>query len=452
MTTLNVNLHPNQIDVFNDPARFKILICGRRWGKSTLAAYIVLIAALSKKNGTYFLVSPTYSQTSIIWRMIKKIIPMNLVEKIMEGDKYIQFKNGSLIFAKSGDSPDALRGEGLDGVVLDEAAMLKREVWEQAIRPALADKEGWAVFISTPKGRNYLFNLYLKGKNDQTGRYKSFKYTSYDNPFVKKEELDEMILGLPELEYRQEIMADFIEGSGTVFKHYGDVIADCLEEPIQGEYYYIGVDLGRHEDFTVITVGKLSDSRIVYMERFNKTDWNFIKERIEDVYEKYLKGVVFIDSTGMGDPIYEDLSTKINIVSIKFTQQMKYALINNLAIMIEQRRILLPNDPQLIEEFEAYTYKMMPSGTIQYGAPSGFHDDIVISVALAAYGLNAGGYNLIGQIEELSEDEVVLEDYDDMQDVSNYDYEDEPINRLEPKITYGYRERTELRTDGQEPS
>lgn len=424
MTTLNVNLHPNQIDVFNDPARFKVLICGRRWGKSTLAAYIVLIAALSKKDGTYFLVSPTYSQTSIIWRMIKKIIPMNLVEKIMEGDKYIQFKNGSLIFAKSGDSPDALRGEGLDGVVLDEAAMLKREVWEQAIRPALADKEGWAVFISTPKGRNYLFNLYLKGKNDLTGLYMSFKYTSYDNPFVKKEELDEMILGLPELEYRQEIMADFIEGSGTVFKNYGEVIGNTLEEPIPGEYYYIGVDLGRHEDFTVITAGKLSSQTVVYLERFNKTNWVFIRDRIVEVYNKFYKGVVYIDSTGMGDPIYEDLATEINIVGVKFTQQMKHALINNLAIMIEQQRIHLPDDPQLVEEFEAYTYKTAPSGAVQYGAPSGFHDDIVISVALCAYGMNAGGGDLIGLIEVLNEQDDMEADYDDMCSVSDYEYGD----------------------------
>jgi len=338
----------------------------------------------------------------------------------MEGDKYILLKNGTYIFAKSGDNPESLRGEGLNGVVLDEAAFLKREVWEQSIRPALADKLGWAVFISTPKGKNYLYELFLRGLNDKTGRYKSYHFTSYDNPYLDKDELDEMISGLPEMEYKQEILAEFIEGGGAVFKNFEDVIEqNALEPPIEGEFYYLGVDLGRLEDFTVISVGKLSERKIVYVERFNKTSWEFIKSRILDVTQKYNGGTVYIDSTGYGDPIYQDLCTEANMIGIKFTSQIKWAVVNNLALMIENHKIILPDHEELRREFQAYTFDVKPSGAVVYGAPPGFHDDIVISVALTAYAMNAG-CSIVGVIEDEAPDT-----YDDMEDFYDWGSNDE---------------------------
>ena len=419
-STLEVSLHDGQLEVFNDESRFKILICGRRWGKTTAAAYIVIVHALSIDNGVFFLVSPNYSQTQIIWRMILRIVPRIYIDKIMEGDKYILLRNGTYIFAKSGDNPDSLRGEGLDGVVLDEAAMLKREVWEQAVRPALADKKGWAVFISTPKGKNYLYELFLRGMNDKSSNYKSFHFTSYDNPYLDKDELDEMIQGLPEMEYKQEILAEFIEGGGAVFKNFEEVIEpNALEGPQEGEFYYIGVDLGRLEDFTVISVGKLSEQKIVYLERFNKTSWEFIKSRILDVTRLYNGGTVYLDSTGYGDPIYQDLCTEVNMVGIKFTQQIKWAVINNLALMMENHKIRLPDNEELRREFQAYTFDVKPSGAVSYGAPSGFHDDIVISIALTAYAMNSG-CSVIGVIQEEQPDL-----YDEMEEFYSWGNEDE---------------------------
>ena len=262
--------------------------------------------------------------------------------------------------------------------------------------------------------------LFLRGMNDKSGNYKSFHFTSYDNPYLDKDELDEMIQGLPEMEYKQEILAEFIEGGGAVFKNFEEVIEpNALEGPQEGEFYYIGVDLGRLEDFTVISVGKLSEQKIVYLERFNKTSWEFIKSRILDVTRLYNGGTVYLDSTGYGDPIYQDLCTEVNMVGIKFTQQIKWAVINNLALMMENHKIRLPDNEELRREFQAYTFDVKPSGAVSYGAPSGFHDDIVISIALTAYAMNSG-CSVIGVIQEEQPDL-----YDEMEEFYSWGNEDE---------------------------
>jgi len=213
LATLNFSLHETQLEVFNDRHRFKILCAGRRWGKSRLASYIVIIKALSKQDLVIWLVSPRYSQTLIIWRMLKKFLPKDYIKDIKEGTLSIELINGSTIWAKSGDDPNALVGEGLDFLVLDEAARVKPEVWETSLQPALMDKKGGALFISTPVSKNWFYLLYIRGTQDDK-EYKSFHYTSYENPILDPEELDTRKTSMPELIYRQEILAEFVEGGG----------------------------------------------------------------------------------------------------------------------------------------------------------------------------------------------------------------------------------------------
>lgn len=427
MSNLDLSFLPGQLEVLRDSHRFKILVCGRRWGKSVLASRLVIISALKKENGTYFLVSPSYAQTSIIWRMIKRALPREYVRRIMEGEKYIELKNGSLIFAKSGDNADSLRGEGLDGVVLDEAAMLKPEVWNEAIRPALSDKGGWALIITTPKGKNWVFDLFLRGTDDTQAEFKSFSFPSFANPLLPTEEIEEMRRNLPELSFRQEVLAEFIEGGGVVFRNVSNCMVSQREEPISGEYYVVGVDLGRHEDFTVISVGKIRECRQVYMERFNQTDWDYIKDRIRSVHYKYNKGAIIIDSTGYGDPIYEDLGKEgLNITGYHINAASKPKLIENLQIMLENSVIQLLKDKQLELEMNAYTYTLLPSGNVRFEAPKGFHDDCVISVALMAQGFIGQGGGIIGEIQE--DDKEQPTDYADMEDATEDEWDELRLN------------------------
>ncbi len=428
MVDLNLALLPKQREVLEHPARFKTLCCGRRWGKSRLASYIIIISALSKPNQVFFLVSPTYPQTKIIWRMLKAYLPKEAVKRIMEGELYIELKNGSLIFAKSGDNPSGLRGEGLDGCVIDEAAFVKPEVWNEAIRPALSDKHGWAIIISTPFGKNWFYELFLRGMDENQTEYASFHYPSNANPLLKAAEIEEMSRSMPEIKFRQEILAEFVDSGGMVFKGLENVLDSVPEEPIPGEFYVIGVDLGRHEDFTVISVGKLSEMRQVYRERFNRTDWDYIKERVRYIYQHYNKGSIMIDSTGYGDPIYEDLAKEgINIHGMNLNVSSKPAIIENLQLMIENRLIHLIDDADMKVEFGAYTYTILPSGNVRYEASSGFHDDFVISIALMAYGMYGGGSTgIIGMVDP--DPHELDADYDEMPSYVDWgdEEEDEP--------------------------
>jgi phage FluMu gp28-like protein len=424
MSVLDLKLLPRQKEILTHPARFKIVSCGRRFGKSRMAAYKLIIDSISKSDGTYFLVSPNYKETKVIWRMLKKYMPEQAINKVMEGDLYIELKNGSVIFARSGDDPDALRGEGLDGLVLDEAAFLKEEVWGQVLRPALADKQGWAIIISTPKGKNYFYQLFLRGLDESQTEYKSFQYPSWANPLLKPTEIEEMRKSMPEISFRQEVMAEFLDSGGAVFRGLDQVLTSPPEDPIPGEFYMIGVDLGRHEDFTVIKVGKLSEHREVYRERFNQSDWDYIKERIRTAYNKYNKGCVIMDSTGYGDPIYEDLAKEgLNINGINMNVGTKPMLIENLQLMIENKQISLINDPNLTLEFGAYTYTILPSGNVRYEAAKGFHDDEVISTALMAIGMQGGGTQAVGVVEPFDEEKYGerVADYDDLPEVIEWD-------------------------------
>lgn len=422
MAKLEIKLHPKQIEVYNSKARFKVLIAGRRWGKSLFSAYTMIISALQTPNGVYFLVSPSYPQTKIIWRMIKRFLPKEYIKRTMEGDLYIELINGALIFAKSADNVDSLRGEGLNGVILDEAAFMRGEAWTEAIRPALADKNGWAVIISTPKGRNHLFDLYMRGLDETQNEYKSFHYTTYDNPLIPPAEIEEMSKSLPEITYKQEILAEFVEGGGLVFRGVDVVMTARPESPIPGVFYIIGVDLGRHEDFTVISVGRVDQNRQVYMERFNRTDWDYIKDRIRFVHAHYNNSPIIIDSTGYGDPVYEDLAKEgINITGININVSTKPHMIENLQLLIENQQIVLLKDRDASLEFSAYTYTLLPSGHVRYEAPKGaaFHDDIVMGVALMAMGFVRGGGGMIGEIQP--EDDNMGALYDEIEDVADYE-------------------------------
>jgi len=346
----------------------------------------------------------------------------------MEGELYIELKNGSMIFAKSGDNPAGLRGEGLDGVVIDEAAFVKPEVWNEAIRPALSDKNGWALLISTPFGKNWFYEIFLRGLDENQTEYASFHYPSYANPILKKSEIDEMARSMPEIKYRQEILAEFCDSGGMVFKGLDKVLDSVPEEPIPGEFYVVGVDLGRHEDFTVISVGKLSERRQVYKERFNKTDWDYIKDRIRAIYMKYNRGSILLDSTGYGDPIYEDLAKEgLNIHGVNLNVSTKPMIIENLQLMIENQIVHLIDDNEMKVEFGAYTYTIMPqSGNVRYEAASGFKDDQVIAIALMAYGMYGGGSTgLIGLVDPDPREQEA--DYDEMPVFADYWEDDEEM-------------------------
>jgi len=389
---IGANLHKGgQIDAFFSEARFKVLDNGRRWGKS-LYASIEAIPYAFMKNKMVWIVAPTYELTKKVFREIYNYInPREFIWKdkgrctMSKSELFIETNTGTQFVGKSADNPKSLVGEGVDLLIIDEAAMIPEKIWTEYLRPTLTDKKGRAIIISTPKGKNWFFHLYTRGQDQLFENYVSWKHPTWHNPFIDPEEIEEARKTLPERIFQQEYEAAFLDDTGGVFRGVRKNIRKTLREPKPGEHFFIGVDLAKYMDFTVITV--LDEfGNLVYFDRFNQVDWSLQKQRIKSVYKQY-PGKITIDSTGVGDPIYEDLRNEsINIDSFKFNNSSKTDLINNLSLSIEQNKIHYEDIPVLINELEIYAYELTPSRNLKMNAPAGYHDDCVISLALAEWG------------------------------------------------------------------
>jgi len=444
MVKLEIELHTKQLEIFEAflaGARFMVIACGRRFGKTMLCAFIVIWSALQNAKWNIWIVAPTFPQTDILWEMVLEYMPKEYIVQIFEGKKLIVLKNGSRIWAKSADNPQALVGRGLDLIVFDEASMCDIAAWN-FMRPALGDRKGRAIFPTTPKGKNWFYDIFMKDPKNggEDPEYVSFTYPSMDNEFLDPQEFISMTKDLPQLMYQQEILAQFIESGGEVFRNLNRVLRDTLKEPIVGHFYVGGGDLAKYQDFTVLTIADLATNEIVYYERFNHLDWDYQKVKISSALKQYNDAVMYMDSTGVGDPIVEDLQRQgCAVKAYKFSQTTKKQAIENLMKMVDDAVIGIPNLPEIKHEFEVFGYEQTKFGQIRYCAPDGQHDDIVMSVALCAWGLDRNASaSVVGfsEVEEkkLSEDTVAdrimrrldnnnndICDYDDDEDrVVNY--------------------------------
>jgi len=238
MAELNVELHQAQLEIFNSPARFKVVSAGRRFGKSRLAAWILLIKALQSDSKDVFYIGPTFQQAKdIMWDMLKEV-GEGLIADVYVNTARITLTNGRKIHLKGSDRPDSLRGVGLAYVVMDEYASMRPEVWEQIIRPTLADVKGGALFIGTPAGKNHFYDLYMDAEKDDTGEWESFSFNSTDNPYIPNEEIEAARRSMSSMAFRQEFEASFETFTGGIFKEEWFLQGP---EPEQGNYV-IAVD------------------------------------------------------------------------------------------------------------------------------------------------------------------------------------------------------------------
>jgi phage terminase large subunit-like protein len=239
-TELNVELLPWQQDVFNSPTRFKIVAAGRRTGKSRLAAWLLIINALQEGKGQVYYVAPTQGQArDIMWSTLLELAHP-IIKSSHINNLQITLINGCIISLKGADRPETMRGVSLKFLVLDEYADMKPSVWEQILRPALADQKGQAMFIGTPMGRNHFYELYQYAELEDDDSFQAWHFTSYDNPLLDPEEIDTAKKSMSSYAFRQEFLASFEAMGSEIFKE--DWIEFDDEEPDEGDYY-IAVDL-----------------------------------------------------------------------------------------------------------------------------------------------------------------------------------------------------------------
>ena len=250
---LDIKLLPWQQQVWNDDSRFKVVAAGRRTGKSRLAAWMLIVEALQTNKGNVWYVAPTQGQArDIMWQTLLEL-GHPVIESSHVNNMQIKLVNGAMISLKGADRPETMRGVSLKFVVLDEYADMKPAVFEQILRPALADLKGKALFIGTPMGRNHFYELYTYGDAGKDKDYKSWHFTSFDNPLLDPNEIETARKSMSSFAFRTEFMASFEAASGGIFKE--EWIKYEEDEPKDGRYF-IAVDLAGFENVAAATTAK----------------------------------------------------------------------------------------------------------------------------------------------------------------------------------------------------
>jgi len=330
MADLNFSLLPWQEEVFKNPARFKVIAAGRRCGKSRLCAITLIIEALRCPQGSAVLyVSPTMGQSrQIIWDLLLDL-GRDVIQSSHVNNLDITMINGAKIYVRGSDRPDTLRGVSLTYAVLDEVADIKPEAWEQVIRASLSDRKGRALFLGTPKGRNWFHDLWKLGQDGDDADWKSWHFTTKDNPLIDPDEIESAKKTLSSFAFKQEYLASFTNAGSDVFKEewikYG-------EEPTMGSYF-VAVDLAGFEevakqaanskkrlDETAIAVVKVTDDGKWFVQEIEHGRWD-IRETASRILIKmrdYRPLSVGIERGALKNavlPYLSDLMRKNNVFS-----------------------------------------------------------------------------------------------------------------------------------------
>lgn len=370
-----------------------ILCWNRRSGKDKVCFNYTVKKAF-EKVGTYFYFLPTYSQAKkVIWdnidndgfRMLDHI-PKELIKNTNATELKIELVNGSIIqligadeFKKSGVGTNPI------GVVFSEFSLTDQEAWKY-VSPILAVNKGWAIFNFTPRGQNHAFQLI--NTNSDNPNWFIEVLTNNETNVLTEDELNEERKNNPADFIDQEYFCKFIEGAGSFFKNIRDNVYTADDQVEPSHSYQIGVDLAKTMDYTVITPFDLNTFRAKKQDRFNKIDYVLQKAKIENTYLRYNKGLINIDSTGVGEPIYDDLCQKgLRVFPYKFNETSRRDLLVNLQLLLEQNKIKIPDEETLINELQSFRYEISERGRTKIKVPDGVHDDTVMSLALAVWNI-----------------------------------------------------------------
>lgn len=383
---------------FESEARFLVGDMGRRWGKTITGLNWLLQGSCQHPGSVNWWIAPIFSQSRMAYRkLIKAGYKGNgneAIRKRSDSELRIEYYNGSVMEFKSGDNEDGLRGEGLKRVVIDEAARVKRAIFEEVIRPACSDTGGRVLFISTPKGKNWFFDMWTRGQDPLQPLYESWKLPTGDNPLIPPEDIEQARITLPHDVFLQEYMAEFLDDAAGVFRNVKACAVAVKADPVEGVRYIVGMDLARKKDFSTIYVLDEHGTE-VYHDRFTGIDWTVQQDRVTHVCTKYNNADLWVDATGVGDPFFEYLrKAGLKVHGYNFTNESKRQLIQSLMLSFEHEKIKIIGDPVTLGELDTFEYQMLPSGVIRYAAPEGYNDDCVIGLALANWGVQTGGPNV----------------------------------------------------------
>jgi hypothetical protein len=293
------------------------------------------------------------------------------------------------IRCKTAHDADSLRGDYADILILDEYSLMDKSAWEEVGAPMLLDNNGDAVFIFTPQSLNHAHTLYQRAVGDTTGRWEAFHFTSLENPYLSKEALAEITQDMTEQAYRQEILAEFLQGEGAVFRNIEACINAKPSTPDQHRGHRVGLggDWAQKKDWTAFSVGCFDCLIELELMRFNKIEWSLQRGRLAALVEKWDVKEILLELNSIGSPnfealILEGLGNGRSLEGFETTGSSKPPLIQSLALALERTEFQWLPDAVGKGELLAYESKIGVSGRPQYSAPEGGNDDTVIARAL----------------------------------------------------------------------
>ena len=395
--------HPKQQEIEDCEASRIVIVAGRRAGKTTMSARKAVHLANEGRKVLY--AAPISTQTDSFWEMctawLHPVIQTSLITK-NETRRTLTFNHSSgKIQAVTAFKPDHVRGTYADFLILDEYAYQNPEIWTKVGAPMLLDNDGDVWFISSPDKRNHFYHLYLGAEKQNWAR---FHFTSLDNPHLSEAALDEMIVDMLQEDYDQEILAKFVPGFGSVFRlHMEDFFPTSEWDTVVKEHkdhrIVAGLDWGRQNDSTVMSIGCATCSKELELDKFHRVDYPSQRDFIKLIYERFKEiGEIEIlaESNSIGLPNIEQMVLDgVPLMEFMTTNSSKAQIVQSLRLAFEQRSWKWLDDEDALQELEAYEMQITPKGAVAYGAPSGVHDDTVMARMIMLRQATIGTFTLL---------------------------------------------------------
>jgi len=392
--------HRGQREYLSSKARFRVLACGRRWGKTDAAAAEIAGRIATRDTGKQIAIAPTLSQAMIVFDRVKWMLAAAGVIYTSTITPYPSIKvadsdGGRIVHildARSGHEAKNLRGQGADHILMDEAAFMPESLITETVMPMLAASGGRMTLISTPFGRNHFYRLFQMGELGEN-EFWSRTGASSENPIVDNAFLEIQRKLLTDQGFRTEYLAEFLDSTSTVFGY--DYIQGALAAPIVDTgFAAVGVDWARHRDYSaaVAVRGTGLQAEVFDVGTWKGMSWSEIVDRVAAFSKQVGANHISCDATGVGDSVTENLAESLRSVRIDrvvFTTRSKGQMIRELVWMIEKGRLRLPSDVPLLRELESYEVTYSETSP-KYAAATG-HDDRVCALALACSILPKGG-------------------------------------------------------------
>lgn len=376
-----------QRDIINwldqDDVKYVSFLKSRQSGGSFLNKLLCSKWLLQNKNAKIGYITPTYKLSRLFYKELEQSLKP-FISSSNSTDLIIETITGSKVQFFSAESKDSIRGFQFHYLLIDEAAFISDDIWNFVIKPTVLVTGRKIVQCSTPCGaQGFFYNNVTWGIEKEVG-YKTKCITIYDNPFVSAEEIEKIKTQMPEKVFRQEYMAEFLDGSGTVFSNFKNCI---VKDPRKTVKTYAAIDWAKSEDFTVLTIMN-ELNQVIYTYRINHIDYTQQVKLISAKLNEWKPVVTISEENNIGTVVNELLKKEYKgvIKTVTLDNSLKKELIENLCVAFEQQLIGILDDEVLIRELQSFTCSYNPNTqTVKYSAPSGLHDDMVISLAYAYY-------------------------------------------------------------------